>query len=120
MSEFSPFPVGILLSVEATDRDNPRVRGETELAWPVDRLFVSGDYVVELGSGSSWWSAPSPAAARVAPADDPNLSLNRLELGDLPIVGAALDQGLIYIAQSSYSYYYGGDPTDPTNAPNFS
>jgi hypothetical protein len=111
-----------LLSVEATDRDKPLVLGETELAWPVDRLFVAGDYVVELGSASSWWGAPSPAAARVAPADDPSLLLNRLELGALPIVGAALDRGLIYIAQSSYSSFYTGDPedgTDPTNAPNF-
>jgi hypothetical protein len=110
-----------LLSVEATDRDKPMVRGETELAWPVDRLFVSGDYVVELGSASGWWGTPSPAAARVAPANDPSLSLNRLELGDLPIVGAALDQGLIYIAQSSYIPFYTGDPgggSDPTNAPN--
>jgi hypothetical protein len=111
-----------LLSVEATDRDKPVVRGETELAWPVDRIFVSGDYAVELGSASSWWGAPSPAAARVAPAKDPNLSLNRLELGELPIVGATLNEGLLYIAQSSYGLYYVGGPEDgpdPTNTPNF-
>lgn len=77
---------------------------------------------MELGSASGWWGTPSPAAARVAPASDPSLLLNKLDLGELPIVGATLDQGLLYIAQSSYNSFNFGDPkdgSDPTNAPNF-
>src|SRR5262249_42037895 len=38
-----------LLSVDATDRDNPLLRGSAELAWPVSRLFVQDKYLLEVG-----------------------------------------------------------------------
>ena len=54
-----------LLIVDASDRDNPHVRGDTELAWSVDRLFVQGNYLLELTASTGWWGYQSRPAVRV-------------------------------------------------------
>ena len=53
-----------LLTVDAADRDQPKVVAQTELAWSADRVFVQGDYVIAIAGGSSyyysWWISPPP------------------------------------------------------------
>jgi len=44
-----------LVSVDATDRDYPLVRGQTDLAWPVDRLLLHGNYLIEVSNGGWSW-----------------------------------------------------------------
>src|SRR5690606_20522714 len=39
-----------LLSVDATDRDTPQLSGHLELAWPVNRIFVSGEYLIQIAT----------------------------------------------------------------------
>jgi hypothetical protein len=115
-----------LLSVDAADRDHPVVRGDTELAWSVDRVFLHGNYLLELDASTGWWGHQNRPAVRVASAAAPSLVLNELFLDGQPIVGATVRDDRLYIAQSQ-TYFYplplaggAGGPTYPcTNGPNF-
>ena len=89
-----------LLSVDASDRDNPVVRGDAKLAWPVDRLFVHGDYLLELTESTGWWGYQSQPTVRVGLATQPDHTVGELALDGLPIVGAALKADRLYLAQS--------------------
>lgn len=102
-----------LLSVDATDRDHPEVRARLDLAWPVDRVFVHGDYLLELATGSRswgwWWYSPDEAKPiiRVAGVDDPNGVLASFSLSNnLPIIGATKQGDYLYVAQSRGSSFY--------------
>jgi len=81
-----------LLSVDATNRDQPQVRARLELSWPVDQVFVHGDYVVELSK--------SDATLRIVRGSAPDLALGAYQLPDeWPIVGATARDGKLYVAQ---------------------
>jgi hypothetical protein len=115
-----------LLSIDATNRDQPEVKGDLELAWSVDRLFVAGDYLLELSGATGWWGYQTPPTLRVTPLHQHDQILNELALDNLPVVGACLKDGKLYVAQSP-SYWYilplgasGGPSGGPTtNALNF-
>src|SRR5262249_18033414 len=53
-----PFAGREYLSPDFSVRDHPLVRGSLELAWPVDRLVVRDNYLIEVTttSGGSWWT----------------------------------------------------------------
>ena len=120
-----------LMAVNAADRDKPKVVAQTELAWNVDRVFVQGDYLIELAGGSSyyyyWWDQSTAPGLRVALASDPNTVLARLDLTNtLPIIGATVKEGRLYLAQGPAGYAMPymlinqGDPSQPsfvTNTP---
>lgn len=90
-----------LFSVDATDRDRPVVRSETELSWPVDRVFVQGEYLLALANGNTW-SQDNPTL-RVSRADQPDQEANRVVLGKFPVLGAAVNNGRLYLAQGDYN-----------------
>lgn len=96
-----------LLSVDVANRDEPVVRGETELAWPVDRVFVQGDFVVEIAAGANWWMGQSTPTVRVAAGAAPDVVLGTLPLGSLPVVGADARDGRLYLVQGPPSGYLG-------------
>jgi hypothetical protein len=101
-----------LLSVDATDRDHPVVTQDTPLAWPVDRVFALGGYLLEIANGSGWRGSAFPAV-RVASAGQPDSIVNTLTLTNLPIVGLTLRSNLLYILQSPFSFYGGPLPMLP-------
>lgn len=88
-----------LISVDATDRDNPVVLGEVEFAWPVDRVFLSGAHLVELAT--STWGKQTGPALRVAEAAAPHVVLDGLSLSDLPIWGATVRGDFLYVLQGT-------------------
>ncbi|MBK8000858.1 MAG: beta-propeller domain-containing protein [Verrucomicrobia bacterium] len=97
-----------LLSVDATNRDHPVVRHTTSLAWQVDRVFLSGEFLVELASSTGWgWNAAQPVL-RVVRANAPDEILAERALGDLPILGATKRGSKLYVAQGVQNgwYYY--------------
>ena len=103
-----------LLSVDVADRDHPRVKAEIELAWAVDQVFVQGDYLIELTFGSAWDNSAA-ATLRVAPADAPDTVLTRLVLTNrLPISGAAIKAGKLYVVQQRPEYWWWIVPWSPT------
>jgi len=85
-----------LLSVDAADRDNPIVRSTTVLSWPVDRVFLNAQFLLELDYG---WASSAGPQLRVALADEPDRVSSRLSLTNLPLLGAALRDNRLYIAQ---------------------
>lgn len=113
-----------LLVVDAVDRDHPVVKADTDLAWPVNRVFLVGDFIVEIEAQMSWWGPMTPPAVRLARANDPDsiLAIARLEKPD-PIMGADVRNGRLFIAQENEVGFYPvffaeGDAADPkTNNP---
>ncbi len=92
-----------LLSVDATDRDHPAVRSNLALAWPVDRVFLAGDFLVELGGAGSrgWWSTTEKPSLKIAAAGSPNSILNETELKPLSILAATVRASTLYVAQGT-------------------
>ena len=99
-----------LLTVDITDEDHPLARSDLALAWPVNQLFVQGDYLVELTAGSGWSGAAQPAI-RIAPAASPDAVVSSLGLTNMAITGATVKDGRLFVLQSPDNYYpilYGG------------
>lgn len=95
-----------LLSVDATDRDNPRVQSETELAWPVNRVFLHNGFLVEVEDSSGWTTGTKPAL-RVVSAGNPDQVLGSLSLRELPVAGATYQDGRLFLLQGSTTYVPG-------------
>ena len=95
-----------LLSVDATDRDHPQVRSNTTLAWQVDRVFLSGEHLVELASSTGWGFNATQPVLRVARAGSPNEILDEHALANLPILGATKRGSRLYLAQGPQSWGY--------------
>ncbi|MEW6306091.1 MAG: beta-propeller domain-containing protein [Verrucomicrobiota bacterium] len=105
-----------LLSVDATDRDQPRVMARLELAWPVDRVFLAGNHLVQVTDGTSW-GFPAAPALRVTLENAPHQVLNRLALTNLPVVGAARRGAHLFVAQAPMNLYPYLVATDGSGAP---
>jgi hypothetical protein len=105
-----------LLSADVTDRDHPIVRGSTPLAWPVNRVFVTGDYLLELSTSSDGYLDAKPTL-RVTRANDANDILSFLELGDGPVIGATVRGNRLFVLQGRTTYPPDQSETDGTNAP---
>jgi hypothetical protein len=85
-----------LLAVDATDRDKPKVMTELALAWAADQVLLQGDYLIEVAKAE--WNQAGPAL-RIAPADKPETLLNQVMLTNVPVLGATLKNGRLYVAQ---------------------
>jgi uncharacterized secreted protein with C-terminal beta-propeller domain len=119
-----------LLAVDAADRDQPVVRADVELSWTVDRVFLSGPYVIEVANGNSWfgwWSqgAATPPSIRVSKTSDPDTALTTFVLTNyLPVLGATVQNSKLYVAQGVSGYGFPilqpnqASGTPDTNAPN--
>jgi hypothetical protein len=106
-----------LLSVEVADRDQPRVKAEVELAWAVDQVFLQGDHLIELTFGALWGESPE-ATLRVAPVNAPDsVRYQRVLPHALPISGAAVRDGRLYVVQQLPEYGWWIVPTSPTSDP---
>jgi uncharacterized secreted protein with C-terminal beta-propeller domain len=98
-----------LLSVDATDPDRPEVTGKLELAWPINRVLLAGDYLIEISTGYyesiyrfGFWSRLLTAqpVVRVAPAGQPDAILTTLRFTNAPIAGATVRDDRLYLAQA--------------------
>lgn len=87
-----------LSSVDATDRDHPRVAGETALAWSVDRLFLEGDHLIEISNFYAWGNEAN-TVLRVTLATEANHVVNSLAIAKLSVAGAAKHGSRLYLAQ---------------------
>jgi hypothetical protein len=98
-----------LLSVNAADRDHPATLATVDLAWAVDQVLLSGDYLLELANSQNyyyWQSIPSAPILRVARANQSGTILSKLALEDnLNMACAAIRGNRLYVAQAM-TYYY--------------
>jgi hypothetical protein len=95
-----------LLSVDATDRDRPRVVSTTELSWAADRIYLEGQHLIEV---SSQWN--SRVSLRIVRADDPSKVLKQVTLSNMPFLGAVARDQRLYVTQGkSAEYVWEKDP----------
>ena len=59
-----------LITADISNRDNPQVLADLLLAWPVNRLALKGDFLLEIADGSAW--RDNQSAIRVATVQDPD------------------------------------------------
>ena len=90
-----------LLTVDATDRDNPVVKSEVELAWTVDQVIPTGDYLLQLAKGSNWYFGEQGGPSiRVASQDDTDTALGRVVLPQTAYLSCASVNGdKLYLSQ---------------------
>lgn len=100
-----------LVTVNFADRDHPAVTSDVAIAWRVDRLFLSGNHLVQIGGAAGWRSNSAPTIT-VSTAADPETALGDLELDNIPVVGATARAGKLYVAQQKAGYYFYGDAAD--------
>lgn len=81
-----------VLTADIADRDHPQVRGELALTHQVDRVFVAGDRLVQL----AYW--PSNRVV-LTQASTPETAVATLPLLSLPVVGADVRDGRLYLLQ---------------------
>lgn len=108
-----------LLSVNATDRDAPELTGRLELAWAVNRVFLAGNYLIEITTGNDYWDPQATPVVRVTPALNPGQVLTALTLTNAPIVGATVRSNCLYLVQSRNGggHVAGGNNTNPPPVP---
>ena len=105
-TEYQDFILSIsgkeLLTVDATDRDNPVVKSEVELAWTVDQVIPTGDYLLQLAKGSNWYFGEQGGPSiRVALQDDPDTALGRVVLPETAYLsGASVNGDKLYLLQT--------------------
>lgn len=101
-----------LVSADVRDRDRPRVTASVELAYPVERVLVAGDRLLEFDSTS----------VRVRPLAGDVAEARSVSLGDLPVLGAVVRGARLHLLQGRraevvYEQQPGSDAWQPrTNA----
>jgi hypothetical protein len=85
-----------LLSVDIANRDLPVVRAELPLAKPAERVLLLGDSLLVLNGPAS---QGAPATVTLTTQGDPETSLATLPLASLPIAGADVKDGRLYVLQ---------------------
>ena len=105
-TEYQDFILSIsgkeLLTVDATNRDNPIVKSEVELAWTVDQVIPTGDYLLQLAKGSNWYFGEQGGPSiRLALQDDPDTALGRVVLPERAYLsGASVNGDKLYLLQT--------------------
>lgn len=99
-----------LLTVDAADRDNPKVTAQTELSWSADRIFLQGPHLIEL---SSQWS--KPVSLKVVMADNTSEVVKQMNLSDVPFLGATVKDQRLYVLQGQSTQIIWPEVYNPTN-----
>ena len=105
-TEYQDFIMSIsgqeLLSVDATNRDKPVVKGKVELAWFVDQIIPVGDHLLQLARGSNWYFGEQRGPSlRVAAKADPDDTLGSLILEhNAYLSGATVRGDKLYLLQT--------------------
>lgn len=103
-----------LLSVDAADRDHPQLTGQLTLAWPVNRVLLVGDYLLQIYAANGWYSQGEPSLF-VTPVSDPGRILTRLDLTNAAVVGATVQNNRLYLAQALSATTVAGTNVTVTN-----
>jgi hypothetical protein len=86
-----------LITADISNRDNPQVLADLLLAWPVNRLAIKGDFLLEIADGNTWWD--SQPAIRVATAQDPDSILEEVSISSGCVIDAVVRGNRLYVAR---------------------
>lgn len=88
-----------LVTADVSNPNSPNVLADLTLAWSVDKIAVSGNYLIEITAGTSWdGEVPSATIATVA---DPDNALSQTNLGTGVIVDAQLQGNALYVLRQN-------------------
>jgi len=99
-----------LLTVNATDRDNPKVVTTTPLSWGADRVHLAGNYAIEVDTSLS-----EGPVLRVVNAEDSSVLLKTIALKNLSYMGSAKVGDKLYVLQGQQVQYIYPTVYNPTN-----
>ena len=88
-----------LVTADVSNPGNPVVLADLTLAWPVNRIAASGDYLIQITDGTSW-SGDSPTA-RVSTVSDVDSGLQETLLGDGVVKDAVVRDGKLYVLRQN-------------------
>jgi hypothetical protein len=97
----------VMVAADVTDRDVPSILSEVSLAWPVDRVFKVGVYLLQIEDGSSYGGGR--ATVRVSPANATEQILAEFDLGKGTVRAADYRDGKLFILREnspSWTPYY--------------
>ncbi len=97
-----------LITAGIADRDNPAVLAEVALAWPVNQVLQTGNYLLQIGDGSSAMWSNEPASLTVSKSDTEDSVLQTLDLGMGTVCDAAVRGSKLYVLRRSGSQYWYG------------
>ncbi len=90
-----------LLSVDAADRDQPRVAARLELSWPVDAVWPAGEHLIEVSGTGNWLDPAASSVVRVVRAAAPDEVLAQLTLPDGErLLAAARNDTALFVIQA--------------------
>ena len=88
-----------LVAADITDRDQPEVRSEVSLAWPVDFVVDAGSHLLQIESGNAWQYGR--ATVRISPAGDTEAILGEFDLGEGTVQDAEVRNGILHVLRLS-------------------
>jgi len=83
-----------LLTVDATDRDNPVPTKTTELSWAADDVHLVGNHLIEVDA----YRSEGPVL-RVVSAEDPAIVFGTAALTNLPYLGSTVVGSQLFVLQ---------------------
>jgi hypothetical protein len=93
-----------LVTVDLTNRDQPRVTSEVEIAWRVDRVFLAGSYLLQIGGSADVHDGQAQTLS-VSTASAPDTVLTTVNLDAATVLGATVRDGRLYLAQRNPEWY---------------
>ena len=105
-----------LTIVDAVDPDAPEVVSSVMLAWPVNRILLAGERLLQIEDGQSWSS--EGAVLRVSPVEDTEQIEGEISLGAGRVLADAVKGDVLCVLRDTspqHFYYYRmpGVPVDP-------
>ena len=94
-----------LITANINDRDKPAVLAEVSLAWPVNQVIQSGNFLLQISDGSSAvWSGES-AVVRISKASSENAIIADVDLGEGTVQDAVLRDSKLYVLRRNWGPY---------------
>ncbi len=88
-----------MVAADVTDRDKPSILSEVSLAWPVDRVFEAGGYLLQIEDGNYY--SGGNATCRISPASETESILAEIDLGKGTVKAADLRDGKLHVLRDT-------------------
>jgi len=92
-----------LITANVDDRDKPKVLADVALAWPVNQVIQSGEYLIQISDGSSSVWSGDKAAIRVSKAASESSILTDIDLNDGIVQEAVLKSSKLYVLRKNWN-----------------
>lgn len=92
-----------LITASVDDRDHPTVLAEVALAWPVNQVIQTGDFLLQFSDGSSALWSGEKAAVRISRATSENSLLADIELGEGTVQDAVIRNSKLYVLRKNWN-----------------